>query len=230
MLTIIHGDDVAASRNALHELKQKKQDMTMLEGEAVTLTDIHQVFDGGGFFVTEKSVVIEQLLSKRKTSKELDAIISYLREKTLEHEIILWESKDLDKKSLSRFPHSTVKGYNLPQSLFLFLDTIKPGNGQKLSQLFHTALQTTEPEMILFMLVRQVRILLALSEKGQETIDEVKRLAPWQANKLQKQALLFKPHQLISMHRQLFHLDKKMKTGDLDMSLSLAIDIFLLRI
>ena len=80
------------------------------------------------------------------------------------------------------------------------------------------------------MLVRQIRILLALSEKSSEQIDEVKRLAPWQLNKLQRQAVSFTPSQLIDLHTQLFEIDRDMKTGELSTPLSTTIDILLLSI
>lgn len=230
MITIIHGDDTAASRVQLNELRSKSPEAALLDGTTVTLTDLTQIIDGGGLFQNEKTVIIERLYTRKKAAKEFEALVSYLQSKTLENEIILWEDKELDKRSLSVFRHATVKDYKLPQTLFLFLDSIAPRQGAKLVQLFHKVLTTTEAEMVFFMLVRQIRLLLALHEKSSEQIDEVKRLAPWQLNKLQRQAVAFSSEQLISLHTHLFEIDHDMKTGELSTPLSTAIDIFLLSI
>lgn len=229
MLTIIHGDDTNASRNALQNIKEQQQPL-ILEGEKVTLTDLAQVFDGGGLFETQKVIVIEQLLSKRKKSSELESILNFLKERTLINELYFWEGKELDKKTLSLFPHATIKGYKLPQTLFLFVDSLKPNNGKQLVQLFHKTLEHIDAEIVFFMLVRQVRLLLALFQEGNQPIDEVKRLAPWQKAKLQKQAKAFSEQTLLSLHVQLYEIDKKAKTGALPGDLSLAIDNLLLTI
>jgi hypothetical protein len=229
MITIIHGEDTNASRNALYLLREKSQPL-VLDGEKISLTDLTQVFDGGGLFATEQTIVIEQLLSKRKGTKEFETMLTLLQEHTLDTELYLWEGKELDKKALSTFPHATVKAYKLPQTLFLLLDSFRPGQGQKLVQLFHKTLDHAEVEMIFFMLVRQVRLLLALSDQGKQQIDEVKRLAPWQREKLQKQAKAFPLQKLFELHSQLFETEKQLKTGGLASDLSLAIDNLLLTI
>src|SRR3989344_6724937 len=197
MITIIHGDDTASSRTYLTDLRDKSPEAAFLDGSSISITDLTQVLDGGGLFQNEKTVIIERLYSRKKAAKEFEAFVSYLQSKTLDHEIILWEDKELDKRSLSIFRHATVKDYKLPQTLFLFLDSISPNQGTKLVQLFHKVLPETDVEMVFFMLVRQVRLLLALREQSTEQIDEVKRLAPWQLNKLQRQAGLFTPTQLV---------------------------------
>jgi len=230
MITIIHGDDIATSRNFLNEVRQKKPDVTLLNGEDLTVTDLLQIVEGGGLFITEKTIFIENFYSKKKAVKEFESLIAILKEKTLEHEIILWEGKELDKKSLSLFNHATVKTYKLPQTLFLFLDSIKPKQGKNLVQLYQKVIVHVEVEMVFFMLIRHVRMLLALSEKSIEQIDEVKRLAPWQHNKLQKQAALFTKKELIVLHKKLYVLDNGLKTGQLATPLSIALDILLIDI
>lgn len=230
MITLIHGDDVGASRNYLLELKARSGDTSVLDGEKITVTDLSQEMDGGGLFVEKQTIIIEQLLSKRKTGKEKSALIKFIQDKTLEHDIILWEGKDLDKKTVNLFRHSSVKEFKIPQTLFHFLDNIKPNNGNKLVPLYHTVLETTEPEMVFFMLVRQMRLLLAMRERSIAQIDEVKRLAPWQVGKIQRQASLFTRNHLVSLYTKLAKMDKELKTGTLPLPLDSAIDIFLLEI
>lgn len=230
MITIIHGDDTATSRKVLTDIRLKTPEVLSAEGESLTVTDLAQMVQGGGLFVTQKTIIIENLYAKKKATKEFAAILELLQAKTQEYDIYIWEGKELDKKSLSLFKHAVIKTYKLPQTLFIFLDSIKPNQGKHLVTLHHKVLQTTEEEMVFLLLVRQVRLLLALKEKSDEQIDEVKRLALWQLNKIQKQASLFTIEELVNLHTRLYALDKAHKTGELVLSLTVALDILLIDI
>src|SRR6266571_7453061 len=118
MLTILHGDDIAASRKAFLDLKQKHPDALFLEGEKLTLNDLEQAFASDGLFVTNKIVFIEQLLTKKKKSKERDELIEKLNSYASSHEIMLWEGKELDKSALTSVKTATVRPFKLPQALF----------------------------------------------------------------------------------------------------------------
>ncbi len=228
MLTIIHGDDVATSRNLLLEFKKKFPNSVTIDGEKVSLTELVQILDGEGLFDENKAIIIEQILSKRKLTKSSDPIFNIIKEHTLEKDIILWEGKEIDKKVLSLFPHSLIKTCKIPQTLFLFLDSLRPNNNKKLITLYHKSLETIEPEMVFYMLVRHVRILLSLINSKGESIEEVKRLAPWQISKYQKQAKLFSEDQLLFLHKKLYKIDYQHKTGTLPVTLDTTIDILLL--
>lgn len=229
MITVIHGDDTTKSRAFFIEQKRKYPALSILDGEKVTVTELTQTLEGGDLFASDKAIFLEQLISKKQRSKEKEALLDYLLAKRT-NDIFLWEGKELDKRTLKPFLNETIRAFSLPKSLFLFLDTLMPGNGQKLVTLFHETLSTSEPEMIVFMLVRQIRILLALSSPSSKQIDEVKRLAPWQLNKLQKQAKSFSQERLLELHANLYQLDHDQKTGNLASSLISTIDFLLLEI
>ena len=80
------------------------------------------------------------------------------------------------------------------------------------------------------MLIRQIRLLIALSENGntRDVIDEVKRLAPWQKSKLAKQAGYFSTQELLKIHEALYKMDLASKTSSFPLSLTETIDFFLL--
>ena len=85
------------------------------------------------------------------------------------------------------------------------------------------------------MIVRQFRIMLALSEKqgvvnNEKTIDELKRLAPWQKQKYEKQLKTIGFERVRFFYSDLFLTDLKQKTGQNPLSLIQAIDILLLKI
>lgn len=229
MLTIIHGDDTAASRRYFIDLKKKDPESTLLDGESVSLTDLIQALQGNDLFALRKTIFIEQLLSKRKQSRELDSIKDYLKKHTQDVSIYVWEGKAVDKKTLSQFSSAVVKNFSFPQQLFVFLDSLKPNNGRVSTVLFHQVLETTDCEMVFFLLIRQLRLLIAMH--GQDTqIEETKRLAPWQKTKLLRQAQLFSLERLKQLYATLYELDYAQKTGSLQLPLASAIDFLLLEI
>jgi len=233
MITLIHGSDTAFSRKYFLAEKQKFADATILNAEQINLTDLTQLFDGGGLFGEVKYIFIEELFAKQKKNPNFKDILKYLERKAEDNDIYLWEGKDLEQTTLKQFKNALIKPFKLPQTLFQLLDAVKPGNGKILIKLFHQTITTTEPEMIFFMLVRQFRILLALTNTNKQTsdsIDELKRLAPWQKAKLEKQTKMFDITRLLDLHKKLFQIEINQKTGNLTNSLISAIDFFLLEV
>lgn len=226
MLVILHGDDTATSRSYFITAKKKSSAPVTLEADQVTLTDLTQILTSGGLFGEAKDIFIESLLTKKKKSVELTAILALLNENASAN-IYLWEGKELDKKTLSQLKNAKPQLFKLPQSLFQFLDSIKPQNPNSL-KLFHQTLETVAPELIFAMIVRQFRLLLALSNSSENPIEEVKRMAPWQKDKLTKQAKLFGIPNLKEHYLKLYAIDLAQKTGKLPHDLTSAIDFWLL--
>jgi len=229
MITIFHGTDITNSRKYFLDEKQKYSDGLILDGEKITLTDLAQIFEGGGLFEEQKTLFIENIFNKKKNKTEFAVITDYIK-KHESHNIFFWEGKELEKTSLSSFKEATIKVFKLPQSLFLFLDSIKPNNNKQLVTLFNQTIETTEVEMVFFMFVRQIRLLIAASDPSSDEIDELRRLAPWQKSKLQNQADLFSYDQLSNIYNKLFKLEISQKTGNLSSSLIASIDFLLIEI
>ena len=222
MITIIHGDDVVSSRKYLSEQKHNSKDPYSFEVESLSITDLVQVVEGGSLFSVDKYIFIENLLSSKKSQEEP---IQYIINHNGEAEFFLWEPKELTAKTISQFPKAKVHVFKFPQKLFSFLDSLIPKNSS--IPLFHELLTTTESELIFFMIIRQFRILLSLKEPANETIDEVKRMAPWQKSRLQKQASLFSKKKLVSLYNSLYEIELSQKTGFSAMSITDSIDFFL---
>lgn len=230
MLTIIHGSDTAASRKYFLDEKQRFADALLLDADKVNLTDLAQIFEGGGLFGESKYIFIELLITKKKKSSDFVDVITYLENHADEHTIYLWENKDLDIGTLKGFKKAVQRPFKLPQTLFVLLDSFKPGNGQQLVKLFHQTIESAETEMVFFMLIRQFRLLLALSQTGESEIEELKRMAPWQRTKLEKQAALFTHTELLYIYQQLYKVEAGQKTGGLSAPMTSVIDFLLLEI
>ena len=233
MITIIHGDDTLLSRNYLGELKQKNKDSVTFDANKISITDLVQNIEGSGLFGNAKAIFIEEFLTKlKKTNKESKEILDFIIKKSKSSNFVLWESKEILKRDLSLFKDANVKFFKLPKNIFLFLDNLKPDNSKNLLNLFHQALDAgIKEELILFMIQRQIRILLALCHPelvSGSQIDEVSRLAPWQTGKLEKQAALFSELQLKQIYKKLYEIEIGQKTGTLSLSLVQSIDFLLL--
>lgn len=230
MITIIQGDDIVNSRKYFIELRQKTLHFISFEAEKLSLTQLMQSVEGGGLFSDEKKIFIENFFSKKKTGKETNEILSYLKT-ALRIEVFLWEQKEITQKDLNFFPNAVVKTFKLPKTLFLFLDSIKHGYGKSLIGLLHKTLANIEIEIIFYMLFRQFRLLLALKdETSTDKIDEIKKLAPWQKNKLIKQVKLFRLEDLQKIYQKLYQIDLEQKTGKSVTSLIQSLDFFLIEI
>src|SRR3989344_5088567 len=227
MITIFHGDDTSSSRKLFIEQKENAQNSQSFFGEKLEISSLVQIFDGGGLFSDEKQIFIEDLLSKRKPSKEFDEIINYIAS-IKDGSVYLWENKALTKKQLNYFPKATVKESKLPQVLFTFLDNLLPGNSKHAISLFHQAILRSEPELLFYMIVRHFRLLLAVTDKSLENIDEVLKMSPWQKSKLEKQSRSFTKEHLVKILKKLMNIDYFQKTGQSQLSLTQNIDMFLL--
>lgn len=232
MITIIHGDNLAESRNHFLELKQKQKDAVSFDYKNVTLTDLVQNIEGSALFSDSKTIFIEEFLTKlKKTDKAAKEILDFIVKSSKENNIILWESKEILKKDLYSLKNADIKIFKLPKNIFIFLDNLSPNNSRNMLKLFHNALESgIKEEIILFMLQRQIRLLLSLSDSGEKSIDEVERLAPWQTGKLQSQSRLFTVSDLKKIYRRLYEIELRQKTGALSLSLSQSIDFLLLDI
>lgn len=226
MISIIHGNDITSSRNYFLQLKKENKDSYTLQDTDVNITDLIQIMDDGSLFQNSKTIFIENFLGEKKKSKEKDEIVKLIVKHAKQNNIFLWEKKELNKSSLIPFKEAIIKNYKLPALLFNFLDSIGPGQGKTLIPLFHKCLENTETEMIFFMIVRQFRILLSITETS-EMISEIKRMAPWQTSRLQRQAKLFKKEKLKKLYFRLFEIETAFKTGSNPMPLISVIDIFL---
>jgi DNA polymerase III delta subunit len=233
MITIIHGDDLASSRNYFLELKLQQKNAIIYDGSKVTITELVQDIEGSGLFNNSKTIFIEEILTKtKKTDKNVKEILNFIAKNSFESTFVLWESKEISKRDLSIFNKALVKFFKLPKNIFVFLDNLRPNNSRNLLNLFHQAIESgIKEELILFMLQRQIRILLGLVDPSSDApIEELSRLAPWQRDKLQVQARYFDQTQLKKIYKKLFKIEVGQKTGGLSLSLVQAIDFLLLDI
>lgn len=231
MLTIIHGDNIKDSREFYFQSRQKFPSAKILQGDKIAFTDLVEAVEGNGLFTNDnvQDIFIETLLTKKHAGKELDGFIQYLSQHA-DAKITLWEQKQLDKKLLNKFTKAQIREFSYPQTLFQFLDALGPKNTAQLIKLYHQTLQSVEVEVILFMITKQIRLLLGLKDTQGSMISEIRFMQPWQKPKLEKQAKLFTIEQLLFLHGKLYDFDWGYKSGALATSLEDSLDFFLAEI
>lgn len=217
MIVLIHGEDTASSRAYLMGFKLK---FIRLDATSDDLAEMTQVLEGSSLFSESQNVLIENLFSKK--TKNLSQIISLINQTQVN--VYIYETKAVSKSNISKLKGTRSELFEYPKTLFSFLDGIVPDNRRAI-ELFRNAIKTTNEEILLFMIVRQFRLMIGLSHGAR--IDEVLRLAPWQKSKLLSQAQFFGKDRLRENYKKIFQIDLEHKTGMLPLPLTKAIDIWL---
>lgn len=233
MITIIHGSNQVLTRNELQNLKAKYKEVSEISGKDLSLNDFQLSVNSQSLFVEERLVVIENFFSGKK---KRDEIINYLTKNVLKVDLTFWEAKESKSKDINLLSAigAKVLNYNIPVIIFKFLDSFFPENAKNCLLLFADCLLTNEPEMIFFMLVKQIRyLLLAQSEnnniKPTEFPSDYSGLAPWQKGKLYKQAQLWTLEKLSKLYEELITTDFNLKTGQTNLNIEEQLRLFLLQ-
>lgn len=226
MISVFHGDDLVASRKNF--LSNKDKNSITFDSISILDSDLEQALSSGNLFGEGKKIFIENLFNK-KAAKNYLTVVALVNKYSKDAEIFIWHEKEVGRKLLSEFDKVFDDNSKIPSNIFGFLDNIRPQNKYNLIS-FHEALKNNEIEIVFFMIIRQFRLLLGILSDSMDSIDEVKRLAPWQKEKLQRQARFFGEEQLKSIYKKIYKIDKSIKTGRSNLTLEQNVDILLLEI
>ena len=224
MLIIIHGEDLAKSRQKLKEVEaEKKQELLYLDGKKLALPDLILATQAPSLITMEKSIVIENFF-QRKIGKEKTEIQNYIFTLETGNRILLWENKTIDKAKLSKLPKGSLEyKFDYPANLFKFLDTLGVLPKNELLSTFHMLLKNNDSELIFTMIVRQFRFLIMVKEEEKNSLG----IPDWQYFKFKSQAKYFEMQKLIYLYRQLLQMDYKLKSGQTPFRKDQLLDIFL---
>lgn len=247
MFTILHGDNIVASRNVLQMAKKmaREKEVLVFDGKKVNLTDLKQALEARSLFGQEKLVVIENLISKNKEHRpkastigrsasgrdrpldEKNRILNYLKALPADTDLILWEGKKIDGRVFSPFKNAKVQLFKTPAIIFKFLESIRPGNQKMMLSLLENCAKTEPIELIFYMIVRQFRQLLLVKDLGKKGVT---RLASWQYSRLTNQADCFTLDKLLKIYKKLLEIDWQQKTGQTAFDLKRAIELLLINL
>lgn len=225
MLTILHGDNLGASRKELNSsldiLKDQGVELVYLDGTKITRPELETALASSSLFFRE-ALIIEGLLSRLR-SKVKDSLLKLLAGYQGDKDIFLWESREVTKGSLTPFGGvAKIKLFKTPAVIFQFLESLKPGNYQTARKLLVTCGSTLESGFIFIMIARHVSSLL-IAKSG-----DASKLIPFTRGRLLSQASLWDESKLLAFHSQLLALDRSVKTGTSKLDYLSQLDLLLI--
>lgn len=155
MITLIHGDDAAASRSELYKLIDK-DDPTFLTADDLTPDKLILLLEPQNLLGETKTIVIEGLISRRE-SREKKELINQLKHASDGTKIVLWEGKKLRKTEIDQLGAQVLE-FNLKPVVFAFLDAV--GDKKRSVEYCHEALKQEPVEKLSASLASRLHLLL----------------------------------------------------------------------
>lgn len=219
-ITVIYGTHATASRSRfqhiLDGLHKRGWEIVHITSGKMSVTEI---LSGVSLFDSQKAYVCEDL-------KILDAkVLKWIEdhEKKLEINLLLYHDGDLPVKLSGFFSkRAKLEKFELPKTIFIFLDSIYPGNSKQSLKLLHEVTKSEPIEFVFALMGTLFRDLYWVKNDSQTM-----SIAPWRQSKLKSQASKFSDTILIYIIRVLAELDIKVKTSQTNLSRSL--DLFILK-
>lgn len=227
MITLLHGENIAASRNTLNQMldKEKKngiKDVVYLAGENLSLGELKQASESQSLFGSNRLVIVEKFFS-RPNSKEKTELMDYIKKEIFQNNLIFWEKKAVHPSTVRSLPPtSQIRVFKIPAIIFKFLDALKPGNIKQMLEILQTVKKTDQPEMIFYLLCRRISDLIVALDFGNRGFDAMQS---WQKQRLLSQAKYFNLQKLLLLHNKLFQTDIDLKTGRNVLPLSSTLDL-----
>lgn len=225
MITILHGEHTAASRQKLVELieQHKKQAVLVerLEAKRLDGATLEMTLAAQDLFGAGRVVVIEGLHSLPRSTKK-NELLDQVAASTIP--VILWEQRDLTPTMIKQFPGAQVQHFKLTKSTFAWLDSLS-GDGSHREQavkIFHQALAEEDAQFLFIMLARQIRLLIQAKDGG------AIKGPPFMISKLKKQVSSFTIEKLLVIHSKLLAIDLGLKTSSNALTLTQDLDLLLL--
>jgi hypothetical protein len=211
MITLLHGDNIEASRNELLKLKsQHIEEVREISGKNCTETILAQAVESHSLFDTPITIIIEQLFGPlgRKV-KQAEVYTNILKKADPTVTILLWESKELGKEILGLFGSKIeVQLFTYPKILFTFLDSLKPNNTKTLIQLIIDLLKHEPAELLWNMCLSRIRTLISISSGITPA-----KMQTWQVGRLTNQSRSFTMDKLLDIYQKMLTMEYAQKSG-----------------
>lgn len=227
MMTLLHGNNIVASRAKLieriDEARGQGKEIRQLDGKILDGPALTQAVESSSLFGGDVLVIVDGLLAKSgKKEKQASLLLDILKRSETATDIILWEEKEIGKTLTGLLGSKcSVELFKTPVVIFQFLDNIAPGRTSELLGILHQALEFDAAELIFALLVRRVRQLIQLRDNVMP-----EGLQGWQAGRLTSQARLFTMDGLLSMEKKLLEIDVSIKTGTSPFPLAQQLELF----
>jgi hypothetical protein len=227
MITVLHGDNIEASRNELFKIKSQSEDREIitLDGRKPDETEFTIALEASSLFGNSKIVIIEKLFSSINARSKNATRFTELIAKS-SSDVVLFEDKQLTLKQLELLGKNVIiREFMIPKVIFQFLDGIKPNNQKSLIILYNQVHKATAPELIFYMIVKRIEQLLSFKKN-----EKPDGLQSWQIARLTTQANFFTMDKLLLMQKNLLKIDYSIKSGVSPLDYRNNLELFLLLI
>lgn len=155
MITIFHGDNPTASRQAFFEFINQftGRDLLHLDPKSIDLNQINNFLNGGSLFPGIKVLAIDNCFSITKST--LDKLTKLFNPKSIE--IVLWQDKALTATQTKIFPRAKYYTFKADNRIFSCLSAIKPHNLNTFNRLYDQIVNNDLFDLFLFLLKSQLR-------------------------------------------------------------------------
>lgn len=204
-ITIVHGQDLTQSRarflQIINAIKKRGWELIKIQDNE---SGVAEKLNANSLFGTQILYTCEDV----GLFSQLD--FDWMKkEQTKKINLLVWHKGELGKRVLAAFPRETrTEVFNLPKTIFVFLESLRPGNSQQSLTLLKKLLEKEKPEFVFALLTRHLRDLYWLQQEPESL-----KLPTWRLSKLKKQAVNFKPEELKRIIRALGRIDIATKTG-----------------
>lgn len=225
MLTIICGEDTAASRDTLSTLKQayRTKGFLIQNVAASALPDILKSNEGVIDLFGQESIYVTENLSslyKGRGKSDFKTAVEELSKHASLH-ILDWENgkSAYELTTLKKLTNNFHEA-KPSKSVFDLLDVAMPGKVVVFIQTLQKVLQTQDSMFIYTLLWRHIRKLILAHDNSYDS-----KTPPWQRGKLLSQAKAWQKEKLMSFYEGLAKIDFSMKTSSSTFDIRESIEI-----
>ena len=214
-ITVIHGEN---STSAYEKYRQVVDTAKAKGFDMILITDIKNIvsqnlFEDRNFFVLEKPNKVK--ISDWKWFKDNSSKYN--------SNLLIYSDREISAITFKNLPKDAkIEKFDYPKIIFNFLDSLYPGNSQKILRLLNDLVKQQPIELVFSMIARHLRDLYWAKIQA-ETMD----LPDWRVLKLAKQSEKFELEDLKRIINELTEIDIKVKTSDND--LKELLDILILK-
>lgn len=211
MITLLHGDNIEASRAELVRLKDAagNKELRAVDGKGVDAAILTQALESSSLFGGDTVVVVERLFEKiGKKTKLIGELCRIITNAATTTDVILWEPKSVGATVIKQLGKATVREFKTPVVIFQFLDGLKPGNTHALLTLYETLMASQAAELVFAMIAKRMRQLLQIA--GGDTPEGMQG---WQVSRLTTQAKSFTMDKLLVLYKRLLLTEYSVKSG-----------------
>jgi len=150
MISIFHGDNNTASRDAYNKLLDSyKGDILRLDSKQIDLNKINNFLEGASLFAENKMLGVSNFFGIPKANA--DKLIKIFNNTNTD--IAIWQEKKLNLTQQKTFPKAKFYCFELEKIIYTLLNQIKPHNLKNFILQFRLV-QKTEPFDLIFFWIK----------------------------------------------------------------------------